>query len=324
MTAKSDLERGTSFIVTLDEQEIYPEALRGKEESAGNSTARTPDTDVTLQGEEEVEMAEAGQGGRKPLLLVVEDNKDILEYVADSFAHEFEVVKAADGREGLALALDKMPDVIISDIMMPHMDGNAMCRALKKDVRTSHVPVILLTAKDSLADKEQGYEAGADSYITKPFTHSLLRSRIHNLLQQRQRDKMQIQESKETDLAQKKEQLRKSLNKVDQEFFDKLNKLIDDNISGDVDVNLLANHLAVSTSTLYRKMKALTGISTNEYIRKYKMQYAEHLLLEGRYSISEIAFMVGMGSVAYFRRCFKAEYGDIPSEYLKKLKEGEG
>lgn len=324
VTAKSDLERGTSFIVTLDEQEIYPEALRGKEESAGNSTARTPDTDVTLQGEEEVEMAEAGQGGRKPLLLVVEDNKDILEYVADSFAHEFEVVKAADGCEGLALALDKMPDVIISDIMMPHMDGNAMCRALKKDVRTSHVPVILLTAKDSLADKEQGYEAGADSYITKPFTHSLLRSRIHNLLQQRQRDKMQIQESKETDLAQKKEQLRKSLNKVDQEFFDKLNKLIDDNISGDVDVNLLANHLAVSTSTLYRKMKALTGISTNEYIRKYKMQYAEHLLLEGRYSISEIAFMVGMGSVAYFRRCFKAEYGDIPSEYLKKLKEGEG
>lgn len=121
------------------------------------------------------------------------------------------------------------------------------------------------------------------------------------------------------ELAQKKEQLRESLNKIDQEFFDKLNKLIEENISGDVDVNLIASNLAVSTSTLYRKMKALTGISTNEYIRKYKMQYAEHLLLEGKYSISEISFMVGMNSVAYFRRCFKAEYGEIPSEYLKKL-----
>lgn len=139
------------------------------------------------------------------------------------------------------------------------------------------------------------------------------------LNEERRRDKMLIQESKETNLARKKEQLRESLNKVDQEFFDKLNKLIEENISGDVDVNLIASNLAVSTSTLYRKMKALTGISTNEYIRKYKMQYAEHLLLEGKYSISEISFMVGMNSVAYFRRCFKAEYGEIPSEYLKKL-----
>ena len=205
--------------------------------------------------------------------------------------------------------------------MMPNMSGNAMCKTLKHDVRTSHIPIILLTAKDSLEAKEKGYESGADSYITKPFTHSLLRSRIQNLLLQRRRDKLQIQESKETDLSQKKEQLRESLSKVDQEFFDKLNKLIAENISGDVDVNLVASSLAVSTSTLYRKMKALTGISTNEYIRKYKMQYAEHLLLEGKYSISEISFMVGMSSVAYFRRCFKAEYGEIPSEYLKKLKQ---
>ena len=311
---ESNLEQGTSFIVTLDENEIYPDALRGDE----NASAKLQGNDAAsgvLNLEEAVLSVENG----KPLLLVVEDNREILDYVAESFIDEFDVLKAGDGREGLALALDKVPDVIISDVMMPNMDGNAMCRALKKDIRTSHIPIILLTAKDSFEAKEKGYDSGADSYITKPFTHSLLRSRILNLLQQRRRDKMLIQESKETNLAQKKEELRESLNKVDQEFFDKLNKLIEENISGDVDVNLIASNLAVSTSTLYRKMKALTGISTNEYIRKYKMQYAEHLLLEGKYSISEISFMVGMNSVAYFRRCFKAEYGEIPSEYLKKL-----
>ena len=277
---ESNLEQGTSFIVTLDENEIYPDALRGDE----NASAKLQGNDAAsgvLNLEEAVLSVENG----KPLLLVVEDNREILDYVAESFIDEFDVLKAGDGREGLALALDKVPDVIISDVMMPNMDGNAMCRALKKDIRTSHIPIILLTAKDSFEAKE----------------------------------KMLIQESKETNLAQKKEQLRESLNKVDQEFFDKLNKLIEENISGDVDVNLIASNLAVSTSTLYRKMKALTGISTNEYIRKYKMQYAEHLLLEGKYSISEISFMVGMNSVAYFRRCFKAEYGEIPSEYLKKL-----
>ncbi len=205
--------------------------------------------------------------------------------------------------------------------MMPGMDGNEMCRILKTDVRTSHIPVILLTAKDSLEAKEEGYNSGADSYITKPFTHSLLLSRIQNLLAQRKRNRTLIQEANDdTDLTEKKKQLRESLNKVDQEFFDKLNKLIEENIGGDVDVNMLADNLAMSSSTLYRKMKALTGISTNEYIRKYKMQYAEHLLLEGKYSISEISFMVGMNSVAYFRRCFKAEYGEIPSEYLKRMK----
>lgn len=311
---ESNLEQGTSFIVTLDENEIYPDALRGDE----NASAKLQGNDTAfgvLNLEEAVLSVENG----KPLLLVVEDNREILDYVAESFIDEFDVLKAGNGREGLALALNKVPDVIISDVMMPNMDGNAMCRALKKDIRTSHIPIILLTAKDSFEAKEKGYDSGADSYITKPFTHLLLRSRILNLLQQRRRDKMLIQESKETNLARKKEQLRESLNKVDQEFFDKLNKLIEENISGDVDVNLIASNLAVSTSTLYRKMKALTGISTNEYIRKYKMQYAEHLLLEGKYSISEISFMVGMNSVAYFRRCFKAEYGEIPSEYLKKL-----
>ncbi len=319
--AESSVEQGTSFIVTLNEQEVYPQALHGSETGGASSTSTSKEMGAShAVVNNELESLNTDREG-KPMLLVVEDNKDILDYVIESFAEEFDVLKAEDGRQGLAVALDRVPDVIISDIMMPNMDGNEMCRLLKNDVRTSHIPIILLTAKDTLEAKEEGYDSGADSYLTKPFTHSLLRSRIHNLLLQRKRNRLMIQQSKETDLTEKKQQLREALNRVDQDFFDKLNRLIEENISGDIDVNMLAEHLAVSTSTLYRKMKALTGISTNEYIRKYKMQYAEHLLLEGKYTISEISFMVGMNSIAYFRRCFKAEYGEIPSEYLKKMKE---
>jgi CheY-like chemotaxis protein len=155
---ESNLEQGTSFIVTLDENEIYPDALRGDE----NASAKLQGNDAAsgvLNLEEAVLSVENG----KPLLLVVEDNREILDYVAESFIDEFDVLKAGGGREGLALALNKVPDVIISDVMMPNMDGNAMCRALKKDIRTSHIPIILLTAKDSFEAKEKGYDSGVDS-----------------------------------------------------------------------------------------------------------------------------------------------------------------
>ncbi len=312
---ESSIEQGSSFIVTLDEQNVYPTALHGKKDTPAEEQANSVN--------ESDNASDNGTPGRL-LMLVVEDNHDIREYITSSFADEYDTIEASDGKEGLGKALDRIPDIIISDVMMPHMDGNEMCHILKSDVRTSHIPIILLTAKDSQEAKEEGYDAGADSYITKPFTHSLLRSRINNLLTQRRR-MLDAQKTANTDkdskedLKEKQEQLRKSLSEIDQEFFDKLDSLIGEGISGDVDVNMLASKLAMSTSTLYRKMKALTGMSTNEYIRKYKMQYAERLLLEGKYSISEISFMVGMNSIAYFRRCFKAEYGMIPSEYLKQL-----
>ena len=312
---ESSLEQGSSFIVTLDEQHVYPNALHGK---------KTEPAEEPTNEDNEADNGAENSGNCKPLMLVVEDNEDILEYITTSFADEYDTIKAADGKEGLAKALDRIPDIIISDVMMPRMDGNEMCRMLKADVRTSHIPIILLTAKDSLEAKAEGYDAGADSYITKPFTHSLLSSRVKNLLAQRHRmldlpASAVAANAAQDALAPKKEQLRESLSQIDQQFFDKMDKLISEGISGDIDVNNLASSFAMSTSTLYRKVKALTGMSTNEYIRKYKMQYAEHMLLEGKYSISEISFMVGMNSIAYFRRCFKAEYGMIPSEYLKQL-----
>lgn len=252
-------------------------------------------------------------------LLIVEDDQGIREFIASVFSGSFDVRQAKDGEEGWEIAQEAAPDIIISDIMMPKMDGNTLCRKLKSDVRTSHIPVILLTAKGTDADKTEGYNAGADSYLTKPFTAGLLRARVDNLIRQRQQLNDSIAHA-EPDFSVKRKQLQASLQDIDRQFFEKLDHLIEERISGDVDVSYLAEQLHVSVSTLYRKMKALTGISTNEYIRKYKMQYAEHLLLTGRYSISEVSFMVGMSSPAYFRRCFKDAYGMIPSEYIQKMK----
>jgi AraC-like DNA-binding protein len=196
-----------------------------------------------------------------------------------------------------------------------------MCRTSKNDLNTSHIPIIRLTAKDSLTAKEEGYDSGADSYITKPFSHSLLASRIKNLLKQRQRLSSVLTASAvQNDQTEKQAILKESLSKIDQDFYNTLNQYIDERISSEIDVNYLAEKLCMSTSTLYRKMKSLTGLSTIEYIRKYKMQYAERLMMEGKYTISEVAYMSGFNSINYFRRCFKEEFGDVPSDYLKKLK----
>lgn len=360
---KSSLEQGTSFVVSLDEENVYPKAKRSNQHTPIAANTKELSTGNNQAADE------------KPIMLVVEDNHDILEYVTASFAQHFTVKQAQNGQEGLAIALETIPDIIISDIMMPKMDGNMMCRTLKEDMRTCHIPIILLTAKDSNDAKVEGYEAGADSYITKPFTHAILESRVNNLLQQRKRMASVILESQtETVLkygnrrttppktfksetvgqafmllsaltAAKKdgktsvnsdsidflktdenpqytaittanETVR--LNTTDKKFLDKVNQYIQDNIRNNLDVNMIADHVAMSGSSLYRKMKALTGLSTNEYIRKYRMHYAEQLMMENKYSINEISFMVGINSIAYFRKSFKAEFGDLPTDYMKK------
>ncbi len=309
---ESQPEVGTRFILSLDRDKQYSQALHG----ANNSCLTHKHVAEIVESDNEQEEIYIG---KKPSMLIVEDNKDIREYIANSFEQDFEILTAIDGKEGLTLAFEKIPDIVISDVMMPNMDGKTMCVRLKNDIRTSHIPIILLTAKESIEAKIEGYDAGADSYITKPFSRTLLSSRVRNLLAKRKQALKSINESKEIDILEKKKRLRESLNKIDQTFFDKINKIIEDNICGTIDVNFLAESLAMSTSTLYRKVKTLTGLSTNEYIRKIKMQHAERLLLEGKYNISEVGYMVGMNSLPYFRQCFKSEFGMIPSEYLKQI-----
>ena len=306
---ESILGTGSTFYVYLLTDNTYPHVLHA------DSSERT-----SVDGKEEREEVPESTSNGKRILLIVEDNQDICNYIAESFSDDFEVKTAANGQQGMEQALSCIPDIVVSDIMMPIMNGITMCKMLKEDVRTSHIPIILLTAKDSLQDKEEGYQVGADSYLTKPFSATLLHSRINNLLESRKRLAERFNtNTPHHNMDEKRALLADSLNKLDNEFLEKINRLIEDRLSSEkIDIGYLADNMCMSKSTLYRKMKALTGLSTNEYVRKIKMQYAERLLLEGRYNVSEIAFRVGINSVVYFRQCFKEEFGVLPSDYLKQ------
>lgn len=257
--------------------------------------------------------------GTRRLILIVEDNAEIREYIADTFSETFDILEAENGKAGVELAFERIPDIIISDIMMPVMDGIELCKIMKEDVRTSHIPLILLTAKDSLQDKTEGYTMGADSYITKPFSAALLQSRVKNLLEARKK----IAASFASSPQQKQTIISESLSNLDKEFIDRFTAIVEENLDSEqVNIAFVAERMHMSHSTLYRKVKALTDMSANEFVRKIKMQNAERLLLTGKHTISEIAFLVGINSSTYFRQCFKDEFGLAPSEYLKNIKDG--
>lgn len=253
-----------------------------------------------------------------PVILIIEDNDDIREYIATSFSSNYRIITAANGKEGVKQALKCIPDIIISDIMMPVMDGIELCKTIKEDIRTSHIPIILLTAKDSIQDKEEGYESGADSYLTKPFSAKLLNSRVQNLLESRRKLAHLIADrTKEL----KPEILREpmKINKLDEEFLNKLTRIIEENIETEkLDMSFIMDKMHMSHSTLYRKIKGLTDMSGNEFIRKIRLKNSLRLLMEEGNNISEAAYASGFNDLGYFRACFKEEYGMTPSEYIKQ------
>ena len=308
LEVESAVEKGTTFRFRIQTDYNYPEALH-KEEKV-----------VTVVKE----MAEdAEPESAFPILLVVEDNADIREYIANELQDTYKILQANNGKEGLILALRYTPNIIVSDIMMPEMDGIAMCKGIKENMNTSHIPVILLTAKDSIQDKEEGYDSGADSYLTKPFSAKLLRSRIKNLLEMRKRLARQIVENvpstvvKNTEKRQSTSSPHPQLNRLDEAFLSKLTSLIEDNL----DVEKIDTAFMID-SAFYRKVKALTELSPNEFVRKIKLRNSAHLLLTGEHNVSEAASMTGFNNMAHFRDCFKKEYGIPPSEYQKRYRQG--
>ena len=208
--------KGSDFFVRLQTNNTYPNALRTDEPEGEEE----PEVTAVVE-----ETAEEDFNTEKQILLVVEDNQDIREYISDTFSEDFEVVTAEDGRKGLEKALTIIPDIIISDIMMPGMDGVELCKKLKQDVCTSHIPIFLLTAKDSMQDKEYGYTVGADSYLTKPFSASLLRSRVNNLLESRKQ--LAVLFSGNKNIVIKQEPVSNTLNKLDNEFINKVTQYIE-------------------------------------------------------------------------------------------------
>lgn len=310
LQVESEIGKGTTFSLRLLTENTYSSALHKEEK---------PET-ILIEPEKSEEEEDKEEADVRPMLLVVEDNDDIREYIVSSFSNNYRIITATNGKEGLEQAQKHIPDIIISDIMMPVMDGIEFCKRVKEDVRTSHIPVILLTAKDSIQDKEEGYESGADSYLTKPFSAKLLNSRIHNLLESRRKLALLIaNRTKELKPEQPQEPIK--LSRLDEEFLARFTSIVEENVDIDkLDMSFMMDKMNMSHSTLYRKIKGLTGISGNEFIRKIRLKNSLRLLMEEGLNISEAAYASGFNDLGYFRTCFKEEYGMAPSEYIKQKK----
>lgn len=253
-----------------------------------------------------------------PTLLIVEDNKDINDYISESLMDSFNIVSASNGKEGFEKAIEIIPDIIMSDIMMPITDGIELCKLIKNNINTCHIPFILLSAKSSFEEKELGYKAGADSYITKPFSIGLIKSRINNILDNRRKIAEITAENLVTIKNQKENSENESIiNELDNKFLEKLKNIILQNIGDEkINVTFIAERMCMSHSTLYRKVKGVTNLNINEFVKKIKLQKSVELLKCKKYTITEIADMTGFSSVAYFRQCFKDEYGLPPSDIV--------
>ena len=314
LSVDSKVGKGTVFTFRLKVDNTYPTALH--KENTNKPIAESEDTQADETSD------------KQPVILVVEDDEGIREYIDDSLQSKYRILTATNGKEGIVLARKHIPDVIISDIMMPVMDGMELCKLIKDDISTSHIPVILLTAKDSIQDKEAGYETGADSYLTKPFSARLLISRINNILESRKllasiisANANGTNSGPETVIAETQEVKTYSqalrLSKLDEEFIQKFTKIVEDNLTlSELDMTYMQKSLNMSHSTLYRKIKGLTGMSGNEFIRKIKLKRGYELLKDGC-NVSEAAYSCGFNDVGYFRNCFKDVYGMSPSQFIK-------
>ena len=245
----------------------------------------------------------------KPEILIIDDNSDIRTYLRSVLSQKYNVREASDGKSGLELARRTVPDIVLSDIMMPVMDGLEFCEQLKTDKAISHIPVILLTARSMDEQRAEGYEHGADAYIAKPFSLRLLLSRIENLIESRKKLSQVLSKGVEDD------EIGNLSNETDKSFLKQLRKIIQENLSNsDLSVEQIGDEIGLSRVQLYRKVKALTGYSPVEILRKARLTRARHLLQTTERTVSEIAYAVGFSTPSYFSKCYKDEFGESPKK----------
>ena len=245
----------------------------------------------------------------RPEVLIIDDNIDIRTYLRSVLSEKYNVSEAADGKVGLELARKIVPDIVLSDIMMPVMDGLAFCRQLKTDKAISHIPVILLTARSLDEQRAEGYEHGADAYLSKPFSLRLLLSRIDNLIESRKKLNQTWSKGVEDD------EIGNISNEIDKSFLKQLRKIIQENLANsDLSVEQIGDKIGLSRVQLYRKVKALTGYSPVEIVRKARLTRARHLLQTTERTVSEVAYAVGFSTPSYFSKCYKDEFGENPKK----------
>lgn len=321
---ESEPGKGSDFIVVIPrEQEGDSQVIHNDVDIVDNSTNASASEGKNVVDESVLQYIDDGDRSRgkvqqlvsentnRPTVLVIDDNTDIRQYERTLLQDEYIVLEAADGKEGLSVAIKEVPDLVICDVMMPVMDGLEFTKQLKTNTATSHIPVIMLTAKNLEEHRAEGYEHGADSYITKPFHSKVLLARIENLLRQRQLLKNLYQGTKEAE----KEISEAHLEDRDKQFLKQLQAIIQKNLSdSEFGVEDMGQQIGLSRVQLYRKVKAMTGSSVVDLLRKARLAKARRLLETRSMSVSEVAYEVGFSAPSYFTKCFKEEYGMLPGD----------
>ena len=304
ITADSVEGKGTVFTVDIPMTVV--------EEPSADLVQEPRITQQTVVEElEDMETEEQIPDENKECILIIDDNADVRDYVKSLLKEEYTVIEAPDGRAGLKKAMKYVPDAIICDVMMPVMDGLECCRKLKTELQTSHIPVMLLTARSLDEQRIQGFECGADSYISKPFNSKLLLVRLRNLMDNHKRLKQFFGDK--TSLS------KESVSDVDKGFVDRFRELIEENLAdSELSVEDLGGKMGLSRVQLYRKIKALTNYSPNELVRIARLKKAASLLASSEKTISEITYEVGFTSPSYFTKCYKDYFGESPTDFLKR------
>jgi signal transduction histidine kinase/DNA-binding response OmpR family regulator len=298
---KSSTSLGTIFTVKLP-------YIRGNKKSTAIE-ALEEETESWEDSSDPHELFHTTSNGHHRLL-IIEDNPDVIGYLKACYQNHFSIHVAKDGKEGYKLAIEEIPDIIISDIMMPEMDGFELCKKLKDDYRTSHIPIILLTAKADIPSRIEGLETGADAYIVKPFNQRELLVRMQKLLELRRKLFQRYSNGNRLEFSTD------PLIQKEDQFFKKLNEIIQNNLGDELfNIQELCSEMGMSKSQLYRKFSALTTLSAAKYIRTLRMKRAKELLLNTSMNITEIGYEVGMKSVSVFSKVFKEEFGYSPTDF---------
>lgn len=318
---ESEVDKGSRFTVLIPV--THTERKYNPDETHLNTTRPSEMVDFLEIPEEENTPSEEISDDR-PLLLIIDDNEDIRLMVKELLKDEYEIISASDGREGIKTATKYVPDLIICDVMMPGMDGIECCGILKNEISTSHIPLLMLTACSMDEQRVEGYESGADGYMSKPFSGKVLKARIKSLLSNRKKIKEMYQLSTpSTALASDKDDKEKqSAGKdVEKEFYARFLEIVMKEMGdSELSVDTLAAKMGLGRSQFYRKIKSLTNFSPVELLRHIRLKKARELLLQTNKTISEIAYEVGFSTPAYFTKCYREVYSETPSELREKIK----
>lgn len=320
---ESQYQVGTTFIVRLPADLPIEKKQSANFYQAGNyqvdkNSITSTEYEIAISNEEDDVVLSDIDKGNRPVVLIVEDNKELRNHLKSELSYQFQVKEAANGLLGLKMIKKFYPDIVISDVMMPEMDGFEMCRQAKNDIETSHIPIVLLTARSLEEDRIEGYDTGADEYLSKPFNINVLKARIKNLLEARKRAKERF-----ASIGSILPSSEITTNSIDEAFLDKTTKIVIDNIS-DPDFSLedIIKLLGIGRSQFYRKISSITGQNPSNFIRTIRLKYASELLLTQKYSVKELTHMCGFNSSAYFTKTFKELFGMTPTQFVEQSQEG--